>query len=29
MKFIHQEVKKYFILALKSNRLVALTEEDK
>jgi len=29
MKFIHEELKKLFILALKSNRLVALTEEDK
>ena len=29
MKFIHKNLKKVFILALKSNRLVALTKEDK
>ncbi len=29
MKFIHKNLKKKFILALKSNRLVALTKEDK
>lgn len=28
MKFIHKEIKKQFILALKSNRLVALTKKD-
>jgi len=29
MKYIHDDLEKYFILALKSNRLVALSEEDK
>ncbi|PWQ96851.1 IS701 family transposase [Leucothrix pacifica] len=29
MKYIHQTLQKYFIFALKSNRLVALTSEDK
>jgi len=29
MKFIHNNLKKQFILALKSNRLVALTQKDK
>ncbi len=29
MQYIHQTLGKYFILALKSNRLVALTKEDK
>jgi len=29
MKYIHQTPHKYFILALRSNRLVALTAEDK
>ncbi|MCK5819417.1 MAG: transposase, partial [Psychromonas sp.] len=29
MKFIHGKMKKHFILALKSNRLVALSREDK
>jgi len=29
MKFIHEQLKKYFILALKSNRLVALSLADK
>jgi len=29
MKFVHKTLKKYFLLALKSNRLVALSEEDK
>jgi len=29
MKFIHQELEKCFILALKSNRLVALSLADK
>jgi hypothetical protein len=29
MKFIHEELKKFFIFALKSNRHVALTEADK
>lgn len=28
-KFIHYELKKYFVAALKSNRLVALSEQDK
>ncbi|MEM8528058.1 MAG: hypothetical protein AAGG68_25675 [Bacteroidota bacterium] len=28
-KFIHYELKKYFVAALKSNRLVALSEKDK
>jgi len=29
MKYIHNKIKKHFILALKSNRLIALTREDK
>jgi hypothetical protein len=29
MKFIHEKMEKHFVLALKSNRLVALTKEDK
>ncbi|WP_094752206.1 IS701 family transposase [Psychromonas sp. CD1] len=29
MKFIHDKMKKYFLLALKSNRLIALNKEDK
>lgn len=29
MKFIHEKMKKHFVLALKSNRLVALSKEDK
>ena len=29
MKFINDEMKKYFLLALKSNRLIALSKEDK
>ena len=29
MKFIHEKMKKYFLLALKSNRLIALSKEDK
>jgi hypothetical protein len=29
MKFIHDKMKKYFLLALKSNRLIALSKEDK
>ena len=29
MRFIHEKVKKHFILALKSNRLIALSREDK
>ena len=29
MKYIHKDMGKYFILALKSNRLIALTQEDK
>ena len=29
MKYINDDLKKYFIMALKSNRLVALSEEDK
>jgi len=29
MTFIHKKIKKYFIFALKSNRLVALSKEDK
>ena len=29
MRFIHEKMKKHFILALKSNRLIALSKEDK
>ncbi|MBL4764704.1 MAG: hypothetical protein JKX67_05425 [Colwellia sp.] len=29
MKFIHDKMKKHFLLALKSNRLIALSKEDK
>jgi len=29
MRFIHEKMKKHFILALKSNRLIALSREDK
>ena len=29
MKFIQEKMKKYFVLALKSNRLIALSKEDK
>ncbi|UJF17067.1 transposase [Vibrio sp. SS-MA-C1-2] len=29
MKFINDKIKKYFLLALKSNRLIALSKEDK
>ena len=29
MRFIHEKMKKHFVLALKSNRLVALSKEDK
>ena len=29
MKYVNDELQKYFILALKSNRLIALSEEDK
>ena len=29
MRFIHEKIKKYFILALKSNRLIAVSQEDK
>jgi hypothetical protein len=29
MKFIHEKMEKHFVLALKNNRLVALSKEDK
>jgi len=29
MKFINDKIKHYFLLALKSNRLIALSKEDK
>jgi len=29
MKYTHEKIKKYFLLALKSNRLVAFSKEDK
>jgi hypothetical protein len=29
MKFINDEMKKHFLLALKSNRFIALSKEDK
>jgi hypothetical protein len=29
LKFVHHEIKKYFVSAIKDNRLVALSEDEK